>query len=165
MLVGYAVVWKLVGLIPVNAGAGWDGAVYLEYLNKLVHGQRVEGDPYRLTRLPGFLPAAVALALGVGPDAVAPLQSVFNAVLLSAMAAVCYVTLAKRVDRPSIALCATGTLYFTWPYLVSPVYYPLLSDHPALALACCPCGLGSTAIKGRCCFSGFSRSGSCPDYF
>jgi len=27
---GYAVVWQLIGLIPVNAGAGWDGAVYLD---------------------------------------------------------------------------------------------------------------------------------------
>jgi len=131
----YVLTSLAVGLIPINAGAGWDGAVYLDYLDRLLHGQQVENSPYRWMRLPGFAPAALAMHLGVGIGDIPRLQSAINAVLLSGAAALYYATLRKQVDRPAIALCATGVLFFSWPYLVVPVFYPLLGDHLALALA------------------------------
>ena len=132
---GYAVVWQLIGLIPVNAGAGWDGAVYLDYLAQWTRGQPIEGDPYRLTRLPGFLPAALALWLGLDRAHIPWLQVALNAALLSAVAALLGRTLLRQLERPAIAVWASGTLYFSWPYLVVPVFYPLLSDHLALVCA------------------------------
>ncbi|MFT4193638.1 hypothetical protein [Ottowia sp.] len=132
---GYFLISQIVGLIPVNGGAGWDGSVYLDYLDRLLRGQQVENSPYRWMRLPGFAPAALAMHLGVGMEDIPRLQSIVNAAVLSGAAALYYATLRKQIGSPAVALCATGVLFLSWPYLVVPVFYPLLSDHLALALA------------------------------
>lgn len=43
------------GWISFSDGTGFDGAVHIDHLQR-----RVAGDPYRLMRLPGFLPALLS---------------------------------------------------------------------------------------------------------
>lgn len=55
----YSIVYRLTGLIPVNNGAGFDGSVYVNYIIKISQYIPIEDDPYRLSRIGGFIPAVI----------------------------------------------------------------------------------------------------------
>lgn len=61
----YILIYFIVGVIPVGGGSGWDGGVYLDYIARLAAGDSVRGDPYRIIRMSGFLPAIMASHLGL----------------------------------------------------------------------------------------------------
>lgn len=132
-LITYLSVYLLAGFIPINGGAGFDGAVYLEYIVKFSSGKEILGDPYRLMRLPGFLPAIVAAWAGVHPDNIVLFQAFINALFLS-FGAVLLLSIIKRLTGGLRlhSFISVFIVVFSWPYLVMPIYYPLLSDHIAL---------------------------------
>lgn len=134
-IVFYLFVYALVGVIPVGSGAGWDGSVYLDYVLKVARGERVVGDPYRLMRVSGFLPSVFAVHLGLVEEYVVYFQMIINSVLLSAAAALFFKVI-YILSRSQLRACVfTGVLFFSWPYLVMPIYYPMLSDHLALVIS------------------------------
>lgn len=131
----YLLTYNVTGVIPVNNGLGWDGSVYLDYIVRLAAGEEIRGDPYRLVRISGFLPAMLAARLGVPAQSIVFFQLALNAVVLSASAMLFFKTLHFLTGRKLEALIVTGALFFSWPFLVMPVYYPLLSDHLGLAIS------------------------------
>ena len=131
----YLLTYKVTGVIPVNNGTGWDGSVYVDYILRLAAGDEIRGDPYRLVRISGFLPALLAARLGVPAPSIVLFQLALNAVVLSASAMLFFKTLYFLTGRKLEALIVTGMLFFSWPFLVMPVYYPLLSDHLGLVIS------------------------------
>ncbi|WP_313311917.1 hypothetical protein [Pulveribacter sp.] len=122
------------GFIPVGDGMGWDGGAYLGYIMKLTLGDHIHGDPYRLIRISGFLPSVLMARLSVEPLGIIFFQMVVNVIILSAAAALFFRVIKYLINNSLKAVVLTGCLFFSWPYLVLPVYYPILSDHLALAL-------------------------------
>lgn len=135
----YFSVWKLVGFIPfgVGDGVGFDGSIYLDYIIRLSRGESVQGDPYRLIRIVGFTPAVFYAAIFSVEDAssIVRFQAIFNAVTLSAIVTILSDLLIRLTEKPRMALLIVGSMFFSWAWLVMPVYYPLLSDHAALAIS------------------------------
>lgn len=131
-LLTYYGVFQFAGFISVNGGSGWDGSVYLEYIMRLSSGEEIRNDPYRLMRVSGFLPAILMAKLGLDATKLIAFQAISNAVLLSLAATVFYSVARVLAETRLHAIMATSILLFSWPFLVMPVYYPILSDHLAL---------------------------------
>lgn len=131
----YFSVYLKTGFIPVNGGAGFDGSVYLDYIIKLSSGIEIDNDPYRLMRMSGFLPAILISNLGLDSHFLIYFQATFNAVILSLGAVLFYDSAEKLTREWQKAIISTAILFFSWPYLVMPIYYPILSDHLALFLS------------------------------
>ena len=131
--------WKFVGFIPfgVGDGVGFDGSIYLDYILRLSRGESVQGDPYRLIRIVGFAPAVLYAAIFSVEDAssIVRFQAIFNAVTLSAVVTILSDLLIRLTEKPRMALLVVSSMFFSWAWLVMPVYYPLLSDHAALAIS------------------------------
>ncbi|PIF93503.1 hypothetical protein CLU86_4463 [Acidovorax sp. 62] len=136
-LIFYFGIYSLTGFIPIAGGAGFDGSVYLDYIIKLASGLGIEKDPYRLMRISGFLPSVLAARAGLDSSGIIVFQAIFNAVSLSFAASLFFKTIESLINKNSklIAAIATGILFFSWPFLVMPIYYPILSDHVALLFA------------------------------
>lgn len=132
----FLAIYYIAGYIPVSGGAGWDGSVYLNYVQTLGAGGEISGDPYREIRMPGFLPIIIAAKLGALSGQIITIQAVLNALLLSFSACLLYSTLLNLGVRKHAALLSLGTLILTWPFLVMPIFYPILSDHAALSMSC-----------------------------
>ncbi|EZP54000.1 hypothetical protein [Delftia sp. RIT313] len=128
----YYLIHRLTDLFPVNGGAGFDGSVYLEYILKIAAGVDIHNDPYRLMRVSGFIPAIFMAYLGLGVRELILFQAILNSVMLAMGAAIFFSTCQQLTGKKTESLIATGTLFFSWPYLVMPIYYPILSDHIAL---------------------------------
>ncbi len=134
----FALYWLLgraVGLIPFHGGAGFDGAVYIEYLQKIAAGEPVPGDPYRLMRLPGFLPALLAAKLGLPAADMVSWQRSANMLLLSAGLGLMFDALRRSGQPARRAALVVAALGLAWPYALMPGYAPVLSDHLALFMA------------------------------
>lgn len=143
----FVVVYWVCGTIPVNAGTGWDGSIYLNYIERLARGESIHGDPYRLMRMPGFGPLIGGAALGLSPTYFLTFQMLLNGLVVSMGLALFYSALVNIGCKRTPALISTGLLMLTWPVLVMPVYYPLLSDHAALALSCTALWLWSKSLR------------------
>lgn len=124
----YLLLWFKNGPIPIHGGAGFDGAVYRGYIVQLAQGHVPPGDPYRLMRMLGFLPAILAAHWGLPSNQIVVFQAFFNASTLAMAAVIFFHTLGQLTRRPVHAACATGILVLSWPYAVMPVYYPLLGE-------------------------------------
>lgn len=131
----YFLTFLITGRIPVGEGAGWDGSVYLSYVQSLADGVIPQKDPYRLTRISAFFPAVLAAYFLNGDgNAILIFQTILNAVILSGCVCIFYATL-KRLDCRN-PLLWTALMFATYPFLVMPVYYPMLTDHMAIAVGC-----------------------------
>lgn len=124
------------GSIPVNDGAGWDGAGYLRLISILANGGSIAADPYHTIRLPGL---AFGLALGYAsfsPQAILFGQAVFNMVLISISAVLLYTAMIRLKVDARAAHISLVLYILAWPVLVIPSYYPLLTDHAAVFVGC-----------------------------
>lgn len=131
----YGLLLQVVGLIPFYGGAGFDGAIYIDYLQKIVAGEPVQGDPYRLMRLPGFVPALLAAEFGLPAAGIVAWQRTANMLLLSVGLGLMFDVL-RRLGQPARrAWLVVASLWLAWPYALMPVYNPMLSDHLALFCA------------------------------
>lgn len=128
--------YRLLGHIPVGGGAGWDGNVYLGYAISLINGDGISGDPYRAIRMSGFLPLIALGKLGLEFHDPLAVQMWINICLLATAAASFNSALANLQVVRAARITTTVTLICSWPFIVMPVYYPILSDHAALALTC-----------------------------
>ncbi len=126
----------IIGYIPVNNGMGFDGVVYLNYIQSLALGNSVKNDPYFTIRMSGFLPLIVASAFGFSQQALVELQTFLNIGMLSVAAALFYDSLHKLKVKQETAIISVVVLVASWPFLVMPVFYPILSDNVALAFSC-----------------------------
>jgi hypothetical protein len=131
----YIATYNIAGFIPINGGAGFDGAIYLDYILKIATGVKIENDPYRLMRMSGFLPAITVASFGIGPAGILIFQSAFNGILLSIGAVIFYDAIKIITKDKKKAILITVTMFFSWPYMLMPIYYPILSDHVALFIA------------------------------
>ena len=143
----FVVVYWVCGTIAVNAGTGWDGSIYLNYIERLARGEAIHGDPYRLMRMPGFGPLIGGAALGLSPTYFLTFQMLLNGLVVSMGLALFYSALMNIGCERKSALMSTGLLMLTWPVLVMPVYYPILSDHAAIALSCTALWLWSKSLR------------------
>ncbi|MDF3197513.1 hypothetical protein P3C29_02405 [Pseudomonas sp. 1912-s] len=126
----------VVGFMPVGDGAGWDGGVYVQYIQSLSQGNPVLGDPYRSIRISGFLPLILASALGASKAGLIWVQLLLNVVMLSVGAALLHDTLLRLNVKKSVATISVAILTCSWVFLCMPMFYPILSDHVALAMVC-----------------------------
>lgn len=129
---------QLTGLIAVGDGAGWDGNAYLTLLfDWKASGHIPDTDPYRMSRLAGFFPVVAAEFLFDLPKTqLLHTQMLFNVLGIS-IAAGLFVDYLRKIGISSkAAVQYTVALLLTWPMLVLPTYYPLLSDHAAILLSC-----------------------------
>lgn len=128
--------YMIVGNIPLDGGAGWDGGLYRLYAQMTAAGAPITGDPYRAIRLSGFLPMIGASRAGVPLSELVTFQTYLNIGIIAMTGGLFHDTLRKLDVSPKVALLTTATLVVSWPMLVLPVFYPLLSDHIALLLSC-----------------------------
>lgn len=127
----------ITGLIAVNNGLGWDGAVYLNHVQTIASGHMVENDPYRLVRMGAFIPAIITSALtGWGEDTLVVVQLWFNIITLALSTVFFFNFLIKLGVTQKVALLSTATMIFSWSFLVIPVFYPILTDYFALFMVC-----------------------------
>ena len=126
----------IIGYIPVNNGSGFDGLVYLNYIQSLGLGSSIKNDPYRTLRMSGFLPLIAASAFGFSQKALIELQAFLNIGMFSIAAALFYDSLHKLKVKQETAIISVVVLVASWPFLVMPVFYPVLSDNVALAFSC-----------------------------
>lgn len=143
----FIMVYWVCGTIPVNAGTGWDGSIYLNYIERLSRGEAIHGDPYRLMRMPGFGPLIGGAAFGLSPTYFLTFQMLLNGCVVSMGLALFYSALMNIGCERKSALISTGLLMLTWPVLVMPVYYPILSDHAAISLSCTALWLWSKSLR------------------
>lgn len=129
-------VYSLVGHIPVGHGEGWDGSIYLDYIEKIGRGEAVTGDPYRLIRLSGFLPLILASASGISRDALISIQCFLNIGMLSLAAVLFFDALRLLGVARNVALLSVVALVSSWSFSTLPVFYPVLSDGVVLATSC-----------------------------
>jgi hypothetical protein len=125
----------LTGRIPVAGGAGWDGTVYLSNIQAITTDSSIDGGPYRLSRMPGFLPAILAAYGGLRGESLLQFQSIFNSAMLALSAGLFLHMLLGWGLSTGAAWTATACLGLSWPWLIMPVFYPMLSDHSALVVA------------------------------
>lgn len=128
--------YMVVGNIPLDGGAGWDGGLYRLYAQMKAAGAPIIDDPYRAIRLSGFLPMIGASRAGVPLPELVIFQTYVNIAMIAIAGALFHDTLRKLDVSPKVALLTATTLVISWPMLVLPVFYPLLSDHIALFLSC-----------------------------
>jgi hypothetical protein len=131
----FVLVGLLTGRIPVAGGAGWDGSVYLRFVQAIATGSSVDLDPYRLSRIPGFLPAMIAAYGGMRGESLLQFQSIINVLMLTGSAGLFLYLLMGWGLSARVAWLATACLGLSWPWLIMPVFYPMLSDHLALVVA------------------------------
>lgn len=124
----------LTGRIPVGGGAGWDGSLYLKHVQAIGTGTSVDLNPYRLSRIPGFLPAMIAAYGGMRGESLLQFQSIVNSLLLAGSAGLFLHLLMGWGLSARAAWLATASLGLSWPWLIMPVFYPMLSDHMALVV-------------------------------
>lgn len=129
-------VYLIVGVIPVNKGAGWDGYAYLQLINSIAHSDWSLYDPYRIIRMSSFPQLILLRRLGFSQDTVIHFQVFWNITLLSLANVAIYKAALNASMNKERALMAAFLLLFTWPFMVMPVYYPVLSDHLALTFSC-----------------------------
>lgn len=127
--------WLKAGFIAANGGAGFDGAYYLHHIIQVARGRLPVEDPYRLIRMPGFLPAISAVYLGLPAERIVAFQAAVNALTLAAAAVAFHGFIERLTASAAKAAVATGVLFVSWPVWVMPVYYPMLSDHLAVAVS------------------------------
>jgi hypothetical protein len=126
----------IVGTIAVGNGTGWDGGAYIAHVELIAAGIEVGDDPYRMSRMGGFIPAIIAAGYGLSREALISFQVLFNIALISVGLAYFYDFLRVYGVKNKVALISTSILLFSWPVLVLPVYYPILSDHLVLVTVC-----------------------------
>lgn len=126
----------LVGFIPVGDGAGWDGGVYIQYVELLGQGKPVLDDPYRSIRMSGFLPLILASNLGASKELLILIQASLNAFMLSFGAALLHDSMLRLGVIKKTATLSVAILSCSWMFICMPVFYPILSDHIALAMVC-----------------------------
>jgi hypothetical protein len=126
----------IVGTIAVGNGTGWDGGAYIAHVELLANGVAVGDDPYRMSRMGGFFPVIIAAGYGLSRETLISFQILINIFTVSIALAYFHDFLRIYGINNCIALISTATLLFSWPVLVLPVYYPILSDHLVLAIAC-----------------------------
>lgn len=126
---------SITGRIPVNDGAGWDGQVYLSYIEALGNGIITTDSPYYLSRLPGYFPAILAAMSGIQGQALLQFQAGFNILILAVSLGILLSTILSWGVKSPEAWLSIACLGLSWPWLVMPVFYPMLSDHAALVLA------------------------------
>ncbi|MDP2244986.1 hypothetical protein [Pseudomonas sp.] len=124
------------GYIPVSDGAGWDGSIYYNYAQILAAGGDISGDPYREIRMPAFFPIILAIKFGANHSQIIIIQAILNSILLAASASLLYATFLELGLQKKISILSLAALILTWPFIVMPVFYPILSDHAALATSC-----------------------------
>ena len=126
----------IVGTIEVGNGAGWDGALYLNHIQTLGHGGSIVGDNYHAIRMGSFIPAILAAGYGLTPAAIISFSVLVNIATMSVALGLFYDFLRVLSIANRVALISTATLLFSWSFLIMPVYYPILTDHLALAIVC-----------------------------
>jgi hypothetical protein len=131
-----ALISVIVGTIPIRDGAGWDGSAYINHIQSIAAGNEVVGDPYRLSRMGGFIHLIILSSFGLSREALISFQVVFNILLISVGSLYFYDYLRLYGVRNKIAIISTSILLFSWPVLILPVYYPILSDHVVIAAVC-----------------------------
>ena len=134
--IAFTVVSYIVGTIAVQNGAGWDGSVYLNHIQTLGRGGSIVGDNYHAIRMGSFIPAILAAWYGLTPDAIILFSVLVNIVTMSVALGLFYDFLRMLSTDNRVALISTATLLFSWSFLIMPVYYPILTDHLALAIVC-----------------------------
>ncbi|VEF12179.1 Uncharacterised protein [Pseudomonas fluorescens] len=136
-VIALILVYQITGKIAVNDGAGWDGQTYLGLLVQWKNTGVVPNDPYRISRIIGFLPLVLAeFSFGLSISKLIVMQTVLNIVGIGIGVGFfmdyllkCGLPL-KRAFQYSVLLLAS------WPVLVMSTYYPILSDHLAIILTC-----------------------------
>lgn len=132
----YCVFW-IAGTIPVNGGAGWDGAVFLKIIKAVSSGHWPNIDAYRETRIGGFLPITIgAMFFNLDDASIVKGQIIINALQLAISVTILFEILIKLGLDKKTATISVGSFVFSWPVLVMPIYYPILSDHTALFIVC-----------------------------
>jgi hypothetical protein len=137
------------GYFVVEHGMGWDGRTYMWAIEAASQGMGYAASPYHTIRMGAFLPViALKAAFGLSEPQMVHAQTGVNALLLAASATVFFDFLTRMGVRRCAALLSLGTLVFSWPFLVMPMYYPVLSDPMALAVACFACWLWERGRPG-----------------
>lgn len=134
-IVLYAIVSQITGRIPVAQGAGWDGSLYLRYVQLIATGSFVTSDPYHLSRMLGFTPAILAAMGGLKGQGLLLFQSLLNSFLLSVSLGMFLRLLLDWGLSKGAAWIATACLGLSWSWLIMPEFYPMLSDHTALVVS------------------------------
>lgn len=135
MLMAYALAAHVVGRIPVANGAGWDGSVYLRQAQDIASGLIPAGAPYHMSRMPGFAPLILAAYAGLSEKQLLSFQAFFSAGQLAIAASLFIRLMFDWGLSKRLAWLSTLYLCMSWPWLVMPVYYPMLSDHSALFIS------------------------------
>lgn len=134
-LVIFTITSQITGRIPVAQGAGWDGSLYLRYIQMIAAGSFNANDPYHLSRMLSFLPAILAALAGLQGQALLIFQSILNSVLLAVSLGMFLRLLLDWGLSKRAAWTATTCLGLSWSCLIMPVFYPMLSDHTALVVS------------------------------
>lgn len=134
-IVIFATTSQITGHIPIAQGAGWDGSLYLRYIQLIAKGSFVTSDPYHLSRMLSFTPAILAALVGLKGQSLLVLQSILNSILLSISLGMFLRLLLDWGLSKNTAWTATICLGLSWSWLIMPVFYPMLSDHTALVVA------------------------------
>ncbi|MFW5328903.1 hypothetical protein [Hydrogenophaga sp. ZJX-1] len=134
-IVIFIIVSQITGRIPVAQGAGWDGALYLRYVQTIAAGSFVDTGPYHLSRMLGFAPALIAALGGLKEQGLLLFQSILNSVMLAISLGMFLRLLLDWGLSKSAAWIATSCLGLSWSWLIMPVFYPMLSDHTALVVS------------------------------
>ncbi len=142
LLVLFYAVYRNAGHIPIGGGQGWDGSAFMRQVRVVSQGQMPSSEPYSAVRMGGFIPAILATSLmGLSESGSLTAQTIINALLLALSAVGFFDFLTKLGAKREIAMLSVGTLVCSWPFLVMPIYYPMLSDPAVIALACLACWL------------------------
>lgn len=126
----------VVGIIPVNNGLGWDGERYFSLATNIFSQGWSSEDPYRAIRLSAFPILIILKEYNVATNTILYTQAVVNAVLLSLSCVALYKSMLNvNISKPRSTM-GVLLMLLTWPSLVMTTFYPILTDHAALALSC-----------------------------
>ncbi|MDZ4295151.1 MAG: hypothetical protein U1C47_24905 [Hydrogenophaga sp.] len=131
----FTVAGQITGRIPLAEGAGFDGSLYLRYVQTIATGSLLDTGPYRLSRMLGFMPAVLAALAGLQGQGLLLFQSILNSLLLAISLGMFLHMLLDWGLSKRTAWIAIACLGLSWSWLVMPVFYPMLSDHTALVVA------------------------------
>ena len=132
------IIYQFSGIIAVGGGAGWDGSAYLNLLfDWKQSGHLPDADPYRMSRLPGFTPLiALAFLINLSAEQLIHIQVALN-IIGYGVALGLFLDYLLRCGIPlKAATQYSMMMLLSWPILVMPTYYPLLSDHFATIISC-----------------------------
>lgn len=136
-VIALILVYQITGKIAVNNGAGWDGQNYLELLIQWKNTGIVPNDPYRISRVIGFLPLVLTeFVFGLSISKLIFLQTILNIVGIGIAIGFFMDYLLKCGLPLKKAYQYSTALLLSWPVLVMSTYYPILSDHLAIILTC-----------------------------